>query len=140
MKKFNLLVATSVLEEGIDVPSCNLVVRFDRIQTYTSYVQSMGRARKSGAFFYAFIDGVNSLKQSADLDNFKRVHTALVQYLKSQVEKIDVDYSRKLLNPFEPFEPFQPGGTLDSPRITLDSAVEIVDRSIHLSIFIYLSF
>lgn len=38
----NVLVATSVLEEGIDIPACNLIVRFDRIKTYCDYVQTKG--------------------------------------------------------------------------------------------------
>ena len=38
----NLLVATSVLEEGVDVPSCNLIIRFDKIRTYCDYVQTKG--------------------------------------------------------------------------------------------------
>lgn len=43
--EFNLLIATSVVEEGLDVPKCNLVVRFDFPKTFQSYVQSKGRAR-----------------------------------------------------------------------------------------------
>ncbi|KAF2366634.1 Ribonuclease III domain [Trinorchestia longiramus] len=43
----NMLVATKVLEEGIDVPNCTLVVRFDPAQSFQSYVQSSGRARSS---------------------------------------------------------------------------------------------
>jgi len=39
----NLLVATSVLEEGVDIPACNLIIRFDRIKTYCDYVQTKGR-------------------------------------------------------------------------------------------------
>ena len=39
----NLLVATSVLEEGIDIPECNLIVRFDKIRTYCDYVQTKGK-------------------------------------------------------------------------------------------------
>lgn len=39
----NLLVATSVLEEGIDIPECNLIVRFDRCKTYCDYVQAKGK-------------------------------------------------------------------------------------------------
>ena len=41
-KRLNVLVSTSVLEEGIDVTQCNLVIRFDRIQEFRSYVQSKG--------------------------------------------------------------------------------------------------
>ena len=44
--KLNLLVATSVLEEGIDVPVCNLVLCFDKPQNLKSFVQRRGRARK----------------------------------------------------------------------------------------------
>ncbi|KAA0198755.1 Dicer [Hyalella azteca] len=43
----NMLVATRVLEEGIDVPNCTLVVRFDPALSFQSYVQSCGRARSS---------------------------------------------------------------------------------------------
>ncbi|RMZ56269.1 hypothetical protein APUTEX25_002459 [Auxenochlorella protothecoides] len=41
----NLLVATAVVEEGIDVRRCQLVVRFDLPPTAQSYIQSRGRAR-----------------------------------------------------------------------------------------------
>ncbi len=37
-----MLIATSVLEEGVDVPQCNLVVRFDECKDYVSFVQSKG--------------------------------------------------------------------------------------------------
>lgn len=39
--------ATSVAEEGLDIPDCNLVVRFDLYHTLIQYVQSRGRARHS---------------------------------------------------------------------------------------------
>ncbi|KZL79902.1 dicer-like protein 2 [Colletotrichum incanum] len=41
----NLLVATSVLEEGIDVPACNLVLCFDNPPNLKSFIQRRGRAR-----------------------------------------------------------------------------------------------
>ena len=43
--KINILVATSVLEEGIDVPACNLVVCFDHPATPKAFIQRRGRAR-----------------------------------------------------------------------------------------------
>lgn len=42
-----LIIATTVLEEGLDVPSCNLVVRFSAPETYRQFVQSRGRACRS---------------------------------------------------------------------------------------------
>ena len=38
-RELNLLIATSVLEEGVDVQQCNLVVKFDQPKDYRSYVQ-----------------------------------------------------------------------------------------------------
>lgn len=43
--ELNLLVATDVLEEGIDVPACNLVVCFDPPTNLKSFIQRRGRAR-----------------------------------------------------------------------------------------------
>ncbi|XP_039762549.1 endoribonuclease Dcr-1 isoform X2 [Pararge aegeria] len=45
MHECNLLLATSVLEEGIDLPRCNLVVRWDIPSSYRSHGLCRGRAR-----------------------------------------------------------------------------------------------
>ncbi|KAL5284380.1 DICER1 family protein [Megaselia abdita] len=50
MHDCNLLIGTSVLEEGIDLPKCNLVVRWDTPKSYRSYVQCKGRARAPQAY------------------------------------------------------------------------------------------
>ncbi|THH31544.1 hypothetical protein EUX98_g2658 [Antrodiella citrinella] len=51
----NLLVATSVAEEGLDFPACELVIRFDPIQHMVGYIQSRGRARQKLATFIVMI-------------------------------------------------------------------------------------
>lgn len=52
----NLLVATSVLEEGIDVPACNLVICFDKPDNLKSFIQRRGRARMSASQLYLLIE------------------------------------------------------------------------------------
>ena len=38
----NVLISTSVVEEGLDVRKCNLIVRYDFPETFRSYVQVVG--------------------------------------------------------------------------------------------------
>jgi RNA-dependent RNA polymerase len=45
--KLNLIVSTSVLEEGLDVIACDLVIRFMTRVSLIKFVQSRGRARKA---------------------------------------------------------------------------------------------
>lgn len=54
-KKVNLIVSTNVLEEGVDVPNCSLIVKFDKPVDYRSYVQSKGRARHKSSLYYIMI-------------------------------------------------------------------------------------
>lgn len=49
--ELNLCIATSVLEEGIDVPAMNLVICFDERPNMRSFVQSRGRARQQHSKF-----------------------------------------------------------------------------------------
>ncbi|KAI5292672.1 Dicer-like protein 2, partial [Ascosphaera acerosa] len=54
--KVNLIVATSVLEEGIDISACQLVVTYDEISNLRAFVQRRGRARKSDSTYAVFVD------------------------------------------------------------------------------------
>jgi len=54
--EINCLFATSVAEEGLDIPDCNLVVRFDLYDTMIQYVQSRGRARHTNSTYATMIE------------------------------------------------------------------------------------
>lgn len=98
MKQFreglcNLLIATSVLEEGIDIPVCNVIIRFDKIRTYCDYVQTKGtqticlyhiknclsfsfitgRARASKAFFCILVNEGDTESCLQDLMEFHSI-------------------------------------------------------------------
>ncbi|KAF3046133.1 hypothetical protein E8E12_011285 [Didymella heteroderae] len=51
----NLILATSVLEEGIDVSSCHLVVCFESPKNLKSFVQRRGRARMQESKYFIFM-------------------------------------------------------------------------------------
>ncbi|KAF4948363.1 hypothetical protein FGADI_9675 [Fusarium gaditjirri] len=64
----NLLVATSVLEEGIDVPACNLVVSFDEIATLKSFIQRRGRARMQESKMIALLSSSTNTRAWEELE------------------------------------------------------------------------
>ncbi|KAF2855786.1 dicer-like protein-like protein 1 [Plenodomus tracheiphilus IPT5] len=62
--QLNCIFATSVAEEGLDIPTCNLVVRFDLYRTMIGYVQSRGRARHTNSkYLHMLEDGNNDHRQ-----------------------------------------------------------------------------
>ncbi|KAJ6144524.1 dicer-like protein 1 [Penicillium chermesinum] len=54
--EINCLFATSVAEEGLDIPDCNLVIRFNLYDTVIQYVQSRGRARHKDSTYVSMVE------------------------------------------------------------------------------------
>jgi endoribonuclease Dicer len=77
--ELNLLVATSVLEEGLDVRKCNLIIRYDEPKTFREYLQSKGRARAENAYYYLLIAKENSLKFKKQLENYREFERKINQ-------------------------------------------------------------
>ena len=73
-KELNVLISTSVVEEGLDVRSCNLVIKYDFPATFRSYVQSKGRARKKPSKYIMFVDtatpSLNQLNVYREIEEF----------------------------------------------------------------------
>lgn len=69
----NLLIATSIVEEGVDIPKCNLVVRFDLPTEYRSYVQSKGRARAPVSNYIMLADSERTKAFEEDLTTYKAI-------------------------------------------------------------------
>lgn len=77
---YNVLVATSVVEEGVDLQACSFVIAFDALTTIKSYIQMKGRARQKNAQFYFFqndkVKGMNT-NEARRLE--KRIENAVAQ-------------------------------------------------------------
>ena len=67
-REFNLLIATSVVEEGLDIPKCNVVCRFDFPKNFRSYVQSKGRARAKDSRYYMLVDKELEMEARGELE------------------------------------------------------------------------
>ncbi|PPS05772.1 hypothetical protein GOBAR_AA14871 [Gossypium barbadense] len=69
--QLNLLIATKVGEEGLDIQTCCLVIRFDLPETVASFIQSRGRARMPLSE-YAFLVNSGNEKELDLIKNFKK--------------------------------------------------------------------
>ncbi|GLU01387.1 hypothetical protein SLE2022_186970 [Rubroshorea leprosula] len=69
--ELNLLVATKVGEEGLDIQTCCLVIRFDLPETVASFIQSRGRARMPQSE-YAFLVNSGNQKELDLIKHFKK--------------------------------------------------------------------
>nr|XP_019945214.1 PREDICTED: interferon-induced helicase C domain-containing protein 1 [Paralichthys olivaceus] len=55
----NLLIATTVAEEGLDIPACNFVIRYGLVTNEISMIQAEGRGRAEDSS-YTLVDVKNS--------------------------------------------------------------------------------
>ncbi|KAK6381466.1 Dicer-like protein 1 [Exophiala oligosperma] len=74
----NVMFSTSVAEEGIDIPQCNLVVRFDLYDTPIQYMQSRGRARMKNSEYAHMIEKgnqshVSTVNYAIEMDEYIRL-------------------------------------------------------------------
>lgn len=68
--ELNVIITTAVLEEGIDLPTCSTVIRYDNPKNYREYVQSRGRARQKMSSFYFM--SIDECSERTKTDNFIR--------------------------------------------------------------------
>lgn len=59
-----IMVGTSVIEEGFDLPQCSAVICFDIPKHLAHYIQSRGRAREKNSVYVTFVEEETSLGTS----------------------------------------------------------------------------
>ncbi|XP_054270904.1 endoribonuclease Dicer isoform X2 [Macrosteles quadrilineatus] len=125
----NVIVGSNVVEEGMDVSSCNTVIMFDPPMDFRSYVQSKGRARHSTS---RYIIMTNDPKFDEKHSTFQKVEAELRrllcggQYLlRDEPDKDEIDATLfSNIKGLETFAPLGPNG----PTITALSAISHVNR------------
>ncbi|KAJ9078333.1 Dicer-like protein 1 [Entomophthora muscae] len=81
----NLLVATNVAEEGLDIQPCNMVIRFDFFSNLISYIQSRGRARQQKSA-YLLMQERGNLTEASLLQQLQRAEHEMVNWCQSLPE------------------------------------------------------
>jgi ERCC4-related helicase len=89
----NLIIATDVLEEGIDITACNLVICFDPPPNVKSFIQRRGRARQEKSqFVIMFPKGEGTSK----IENWQSLEEDLIR--KYQTEQRQIQDLRDIEN------------------------------------------
>jgi ERCC4-related helicase len=75
-RRKNLIISTDVLEEGIDITACHMVICFNKIPNLKSFIQRRGRARQEKST-YAIMLASND--KSANLNSFQELEEEMLQ-------------------------------------------------------------
>lgn len=70
-EKCKILLATSIVEEGIDISTCHTVILFDKIYTPKSFVQMKGRARRDDAQVIFFAENNEELNIKQEQETYQ---------------------------------------------------------------------
>ncbi|CAF1271794.1 unnamed protein product [Adineta steineri] len=118
----NVLIATAVVEEGLDIPKCNLVFRFNKPVNFASYMQSKGRARaKDNASYVLLIDGDDQNEVSKNISEFE-TYEEIVKMIQRGFS-IDDDNNNLNNSNLEQLEPYR---TEHGVVISATRAAEII--------------
>lgn len=103
-KRTNVLIATSVVEEGVDVDACSFVIAFDHIKSTKAYVQMKGRARQHNARFFVLHD-TSSTNTSGSYMHLQVAQTADLR-IREFIQSRKSRFSIPLVDPVIQFRPY----------------------------------
>ncbi|XP_078596657.1 ATP-dependent RNA helicase DHX58-like [Branchiostoma floridae x Branchiostoma japonicum] len=90
----NLLVATDVAQEGLDMPKCNFVIRYDFVSNEIGSVQARGRARAKDAECYLLVTA-GSTNERRELENQEK-EAFMIEALNEMDQLTQVDFDSRV--------------------------------------------
>jgi ERCC4-related helicase len=82
----NLIIATSALEEGIDISGCNNVICFNKPQNIKSFIQRRGRARKVNSTFIIMVPADENI---SDTKNWQELDRQIIEACKRDRKMVE---------------------------------------------------
>ncbi|XP_053554354.1 interferon-induced helicase C domain-containing protein 1 isoform X2 [Bombina bombina] len=92
--ELNLLIATTVAEEGLDIKECNVVIRYGLVTNEIAMVQARGRARAGDSTYVLVASSSSGAAEHEDVNEYKEkmMHKAI-----QTVQNMDHDsYIKKI--------------------------------------------
>lgn len=125
--KCQVLVATTVLEQGIDVVACGVVICFDGVKSIKSIIQSRGRARKSSSKFLVFVPAGKQQQRVNKLTNMEAsMNLAIRQLMREKNSGFDETMSDEIKKFLDAGHDFLPALD-DVEDVTEEDDVELED-------------
>merc|ERR1719470_314543 len=122
MRECNILVSSSVLEEGIDFVKCNLVILFDPPGSFHRYVYTKVKCKSVGGSLIHLSSQSDHLL--SELERFRCLERTLVTHCTNQAADSQEDRDADQLVSLAPGYPL----STPSPPLTLSSAVLVLNR------------
>ena len=121
LKQCNLLVSTSATEEGLDIPSCSLVIQFDQLKEVRAYIQAKGRARRKDSKFAVLVEQSDMDLVSIQLKEFRAIEDKLAYMCIDRTMPSEEEVEERLTN-------LPDYSTGIGARVTMASSIELVNR------------
>jgi len=96
--KKNLVVSTSVVEEGMDIPACRLVVCFSLPPNLKSFIQRRGRARMAKSNYVLMFNEGDS---QGKIDKFKQLEMDMIEEYLDETRKLEAETETETEEPDE---------------------------------------
>lgn len=126
-QELNCLISTSVIEEGLDVPQCSLVVRYDQPLEYRSYIQSKGRARSCESSYVILIDEANKAKFYNQYNHFLKIEQYIQGVLVGKTDERAAPTEQDLQDLYDE-DDIPPYITEYGNRLSAVSAISLLNR------------
>ena len=94
---YNMLASTSVLEEGLDVPECNFVIRYQNVSNDIAQVQAKGRARAKDSRLYTVVS-TDSNREYWYLVQEEKQHIACLAIAALPIHTLEQDVLHKQMS------------------------------------------
>lgn len=126
----NCIIATDVVDEGVDIPECTLIVRFDLVMDFRSYIQSKGRARHSRSQYTMLVPNGDQTFEARYVQ-FQKTEKYLQQLLIGQTDYRSLPKEKDIEKELYSYkiQPFLHRNAEGKPcAITEQSAINLLNR------------